>query len=80
MFCKDCVHSNPAEEHVGAGEVDHKGPLHNFALAKVHCRVTVPHFAKFTFAVPSARVYLRTATPKGKEPHPSLPVCMLEQA
>lgn len=70
----------PAEEHVGTGEVDYKGPFHNFALAKMHCRVTLPHFAKFAFTVPSARVYLRTATPKGKEPHPSLPVWMLQQA
>lgn len=70
----------PPEEQVGTGEVDSKGPFHNFAFAKVHFRVTVAHFVKFALTVPSARVYFRTATPKGKEPHPSLPVRMLQQA
>lgn len=59
------------EERVGAGEVGHKDPFHNLALARVPFRVTIPHFAKFASTVPSARVYLRTATPKGKEPFPS---------
>lgn len=60
----------PTEECVWTGEVDHKSPFHSFALAKVPFRIIISHFANFAFTVPSARVYLRSATPKGEEPFP----------